>query len=42
MPPEAVVPGSPDDWLRHARSDLLLAQQPVPPEVLLAMLCFHA
>lgn len=42
MPPEAVVPGSPDDWLRHARSDLLLACQPVPPEVLLAMLCFHA
>lgn len=42
MPPEAFVPGSPDDWLRHARSDLLLARQQVPPEVLLAMLCFHA
>jgi HEPN domain-containing protein len=42
MPPETYVPGSPDDWLRHARSDLLLARQQVPPEVLLAMLCFHA
>jgi HEPN domain-containing protein len=36
------VPGSPEDWLRHARSDLALARQQVSPEVLLAALCFHA
>ncbi len=40
MPPDAPRPGSPDDWLRHARSDLALARQ-VSPDVLLATLCFH-
>jgi len=39
MPPET---GSPEDWLRHARSDLALATAPRPAEVLLEALCFHA
>jgi HEPN domain-containing protein len=42
MPLDPPVPGSPEDWLRHARSDLALAQQRQVPEVLLAALCFHA
>ena len=42
MPLEPPVPGSPEDWLRHARSDLALARQLQVPEVLLAALCFHA
>ena len=42
MPLDPSTPGSPEDWLRHARSDLALAQQRQVPEVLLAALCFHA
>jgi HEPN domain-containing protein len=42
MPLDPPAPGSPEDWLRHARSDLVLAQQRQVPEVLLAALCFHA
>lgn len=42
MPLDPPVPGSPEDWLRHARSDLALAQQRQVPEVLLTALCFHA
>ena len=42
MPLEPPTPGSPEDWLRHARSDLALAQQWQVPDVLLAALCFHA
>ena len=42
MPPEKPVPGSPADWLRHARSDLALAHIALPPEVLREELCFHA
>ena len=38
-PPEA---GTPRDWLRHARSDLSLARIPLPENVLLETLCFHA
>lgn len=34
--------GSPEDWLRHARSDLALATAPRPAETLLEALCFHA
>ncbi len=41
MLPEDPALGSPEDWLRYARSDLALAQQQVPPPVLLATLCFH-
>ena len=39
MPPE---PGSPADWLRHARSDLSLARRSGDPDTLLETLCFHA
>ncbi|MBF8258152.1 MAG: hypothetical protein HW377_526 [Actinobacteria bacterium] len=39
MPPE---PGSPADWLRHARSDLSLARKSGDPDTLLETLCFHA
>ena len=42
MPPEGVGPGSPEDWLRHARSDLELARITAPAAVLLEQLCFHA
>jgi len=41
MSPSLPVPGSPEDWLRHARSDLALAQQ-VAPGILFEALCFHA
>lgn len=37
-----VEPGSAADWLRHARSDLALAQVSPPPGVLNEALCFHA
>jgi HEPN domain-containing protein len=39
MPPE---PGSPADWLRHARSDLSVARRTGDPDTLLETLCFHA
>jgi HEPN domain-containing protein len=42
MPPDPIEPGSPADWLRHARSDLAYASAPLPPEGLLEGLCFHA
>lgn len=41
MLPEAPLPGSPEDWLRHARSDLALARQRNAPDILLTTLCFH-
>ena len=34
--------GSPRDWLRHARSDLLLARTRKTRTLLYAHLCFHA
>jgi HEPN domain-containing protein len=42
MPPEAHLPGSPADWLRHAYSDLALANTTPLPQILLEQLCFHA
>ena len=42
MAHELCLPGSPEEWLRHARSDLAVARQPCQPEVLLETLCFHA
>lgn len=39
MPPD---PGSPADWLRHARSDLALAKVTATEHVLRETLCFHA
>ncbi len=41
MPPIDVPKGSPADWLRHARSDLLLAMSSPGEDVLLETLCFH-
>lgn len=41
MPPDTPAPGSPKDWLRHARGDLALAQVETSPQ-LLELLCFHA
>ena len=34
-------PGSPADWLRHARSDLIIAAKAAGPGVLRETLCFH-
>lgn len=34
--------GTPAHWLRRARSNLVRAKQPYPPEVLLEDLCFDA
>ena len=42
MPPENCRPGSPEDWLRYARSDLELARVEQSPYILLESLCFHA
>ena len=36
------IPGSAEDWLRYARSDLELACIDQPEGVLLESLCFHA
>jgi len=35
-------PGSPEEWLRYARSDLALARGPATRDVMLESLCFHA
>lgn len=42
MPPTDLPKGSPADWLRHARSDLVLAKSTTTEDVLLETLCFHA
>lgn len=42
MPPDPPAPGSAADWLRRARSDLMLASIPLPQGVLYNELCFHA
>ena len=42
MPHSKNHPGSPQDWLSHARSDLALAQISPPEDVMLERLCFHA
>lgn len=42
MPPERQMPGSPDDWVRRARSDLALAKVLLPEGALYEDLCFHA
>ena len=39
---EKPIPGSAADWLRHARSDLAMANVALPPDVLLNEPCFHA
>ena len=42
MPHNKDRPGSPEDWLSHARSDLTLASISPPEGVMLEGLCFHA
>jgi HEPN domain-containing protein len=42
MPRDKLLPGSPEDWLRHAHSDLALAREKTSPKVLFEDLCFHA
>ncbi len=42
MPPEAPLPGSPEDWLSRARSDLALARAPLPKGAVYEDLCYHA
>ena len=42
MPPEGMDAGFPHDWLRHAQSDLALAQMRKTRRVLYEHLCFHA
>ena len=42
MPDDRPVPGSPEDWLRHAHADLALARSPVGPDDLFELHCFHA
>ena len=42
MPLNKQNAGTPQDWLRHAKSDLELARVSPPPIVLLEGLCFHA
>jgi HEPN domain-containing protein len=42
MQSETPQPGSPEEWLRYAQSDLKLASITLPSGVLLEALCFHA
>jgi hypothetical protein len=42
MPPEPPQPGTAQDWLRYAVSDLELAKTSGVPNVLLESLCYHA
>ena len=40
--PDDVAPGSPEDWLRYARSDLAIARAYSLHGALVEALCFHA
>jgi HEPN domain-containing protein len=42
MPQDRHAPGTPQDWLVRARSDLALARLPLPQDALYEDLCFHA
>ena len=42
MPPESSRVGTSDEWLRRAKSNLALAEQPKPAEVIWEDLCFEA
>ena len=42
MPPEPLQPGSAQDWLRYAVSDLELAKTSGVPNVMFESLCYHA
>ncbi len=42
MPQDRPAPGTPQDWLARARSDLALARLPLPQGAFYEDLCFHA
>ena len=42
MPPEDSTIGTPEEWLRRAKSNLARAKQPKPPEAIWEDLCFDA
>jgi HEPN domain-containing protein len=42
MPPDSLLTGSPEDWLRRARSNLARAREEKPDGVLYEDLCFDA
>ena len=42
MPQDRPTPGTPQDWLARARSDLALACLPLPQGAFYEDLCFHA
>jgi len=41
MQQDRSIPGSPQDWLARAKSDLALARAPLPEGALYEDLCFH-
>jgi HEPN domain-containing protein len=42
MPQDRAIPGTPQDWLDRARSDLAFARLPLPEGAYYEDLCFHA
>ncbi len=42
MPQDRPIPGTPQDWLVRAKSDLALARLPLPEGAFYEDLCFHA
>lgn len=42
MPDDKSIPGSPQDWLARAKSDLTFARLPLPEGAFYEDLCFHA
>ena len=42
MPENRYIPGSPQDWMARAMSDLALARMPLPEGAFYEDLCFHA
>jgi len=42
VPPRRRIPGAPSDWLRRAKSDLVLAKTPLPSGAFYEDLAFHA
>jgi len=42
MPQDRAIPGTPQDWLDHAKSDLAFARLPLREGAYYEGLCFHA
>ena len=42
MPEFNDIPGTPEEWMQRATSDLALAKIPLPEDVMLEVLCYHA